>query len=422
MDEYFNDDFSEQFHDLFNLLKDPFMESFFIKGEPDYRLEISLKRCPESLQDVIAEEYGMELGRGKGRKRQLEVLGQRIIEEIPGRLSMLPADEFKLLMTLVRGEEEIEEAACGLGFQKKGWIFYYIDNEEQNTIPAIPDEIMEKLKTLIEDKGFARRIAWNEVFRSYINTFVRLYGVFDREWLYAAIEEGGRLDDSGEDCSEGGSAGNVADMAEWENPEILIEMFREALDRMRAEPVDFVQEGDYIFASDLEEDEDYIKRFKAVKGKPYYNPTAEDIKLYRDNYIDERMKEYRMLKRYLSKKIDDEITVERLLEELSVEAVEELGGVFAVPEIMERYDFVCSSEEDLKEFERLFRNWEDQVRKWNNRGFTNAEMEERGEHGSSVKIEWDLENMKFKADTPDPDAPCPCGSGKKYRQCCGRRK
>lgn len=120
MDEYFYDDLSMQFHGLFNLLKDPFMESFFIKGEPDYRLEISLKRCPESLQDVIAEEYGMELGNGKGRKRQLEVLGQRIIEEMPERLSVLPADEFKLLMTLVRGEEEMEEAACGLGFQKKG--------------------------------------------------------------------------------------------------------------------------------------------------------------------------------------------------------------------------------------------------------------------------------------------------------------
>lgn len=144
--------------------------------------------------------------------------------------------------------------------------------------------------------------------------------------------------------------------------------------------------------------------------------------MYRKNYIDERTKEYRLLKRYLSKIYDDEMIAGRLLEELSIEAVEELGGIFAVPEILERYDFTCSSVEDLKEFEQLFRNWEDQVRKWNNRGFTNAELKARGERGSSVKIDWDLANMKFKEVTPDPDAPCPCGSGKKYRQCCGRKK
>lgn len=458
MDENFYDDLNMEFHGLFDLLKNPFVESFFIKGEPDYHLGISLKRCPESLQDVIAEEYDMNLGRGKGRKRQLEVLGQKIIEEMPDRLEGMSEDEFKLLMTLFFGEEDIEEAAGGLGLQKMGWIFYYIDHEEQNTIPAVPVEIMEKLKTLIADRGFIRRMTWNRVFRSCINTFTRLYGVFNKNWLFALIEkycasddnaefistgaledgsedgfeevsedvsEDGSKDvseDVSEDGSEDASAEDKAGMAEWPEPEILIGMLRKVLDRMQKESGDTGLDGDYIFDSDLEENEEYLKRYDAVKDKPYYEPTAEDIALYRENYIDERTKEYRVLKRYLSKIYDDEMTAGRLLEELSIEAVEELGGIFAIPEILERYDFTCSSVEDLKEFEQLFRNWEDQVRKWNNRGFTNAELKARGENGSSVKIDWDLANMKFKADTPDPDAPCPCGSGKKYRQCCGRTK
>ena len=442
MDEYFYGDLSEEFQGLFDLLKDPLVESFFIKGEPDYHLEVSLKRCPESLQAVIAEEYDMNLGRGKGRKRQLEILGQKIIEEMPDRLEGMPEDEFKLLMTLFFGEEDIEEAAGGLGLQKMGWIFYYIDTEEQNTIPAVPVEVMKKLKTLIADRGFLRRMAWNRVFRSCINTFTRLYGVFDKNRLFTVIEKYGASDDSAEvvsagaledtsedvseddseDISEDSSAEGEAGMAEWTEPEILMGMLRKVLDRIQKESGDLVLDGEYIFDSDLEENEEYIKRYDAAKDKPYYEPTAEDVALYRKNYIDERTKEYRLLKRYLSKIYDDEMIAGRLLEELSIEAVEELGGIFAVPEILERYDFTCSSVEDLKEFEQLFRNWEDQVRKWNNRGFTNAELKARGERGSSVKIDWDLANMKFKEVTPDPDAPCPCGSGKKYRQCCGRKK
>ena len=170
------------------------------------------------------------------------------------------------------------------------------------------------------------------------------------------------------------------------------------------------------------DDEDYKKRIDAVRNKHYYEPTENDIIFYRDNYVDKRSKEYHLLKGYLGKKIYDTETLEKLLEELSVEAVEEVGGLFAVPEILERYDCTFSSDGDLKEFEQIFRNWEDQVRKWNNRGFTNAEMKARGECGSSAKIDWNPASMTFKEDTPDPDGPCPCGSGKKYRQCCGRGK
>lgn len=139
------------------------------------------------------------------------------------------------------GQKIIEKAAEGLGFQKKGWIFYYVDNEEQNTIPVVPDEIMEKLKTLTEDRGFIRRMAWNRVFQSYMNTFARLYGVFDKNWLFTVMKNDCASDDSGEsvstgvveDGSEDASAEEEADIAEWNESEILIEMMQKVLDRMQ---------------------------------------------------------------------------------------------------------------------------------------------------------------------------------------------
>lgn len=79
MDEYLFDDLSMELRSLFDMVKEPLVESFFLKGEPDHCLGTCLKRCPESLLDVIAEEYGLELGRGKERKRQLESLEHKII-------------------------------------------------------------------------------------------------------------------------------------------------------------------------------------------------------------------------------------------------------------------------------------------------------------------------------------------------------
>lgn len=420
MDENMFEGFEMELQDLYDSVKNPFIESFFIKGEPNYQLGVCLKRSPESLQDVIAEEYNMELGRGKERKRQLEVLKQRIIEEMPRQIETMSVDELKLLMTLTAAEDDAEDAANGFGLQRKGWVFYYIDSEEEGVIPAVPVEIMVKLKEIINGPEFIRRTVLRQVFRDYISTFLRLYGVFDKDWLFTVIENRNEVGESVEEVSEGVPEEDQAGMLEWIETGKLIEMLKEQLRREQEESDEFGLEDDYIFDPDLEEDGDYVNRFESVKDKTYYEPTVEDITFYQENYIDERLKEYRLLKRYLGKKLDSDRKLEQLLKELSIEAVEELGGAFAVSEIMERYECAFSSAEDLKEFEQLFRNWEDHVRKWNNRGFTNAEMKERGAAGSSAQLDWDLANMKFKENTPDPDAPCPCGSGKKYRQCCGR--
>ena len=102
-------------------------------------------------------------------------------------------------------------------------------------------------------------------------------------------------------------------------------------------------EAGYLFDPDLEDEEEYKERFDAVKDMPYYEPSFEDLLFYRENYIDEHLKGYRILKRYLSKRMDSSMEADQLLRELSIEAAEELGGIFAVSEIMERYEGIFSS-------------------------------------------------------------------------------
>ena len=442
MSEYFYDDLDMELDGLFDLIEDPLIDSFFIKGEPDPHLGTSLLRCPKSLQDTIAEEYNLKLGNGKGRKKQLQMLEKRIIEELPCRIEVMSIDDVKMLMTLAEGEEDIADAANGFSLLGRGWVFYYIDNDKQRTIPVVPVEIVEKLKEIFKDRELIVRMGCCEVFRRYIYTLLRLYGVFDKNWLFTVIEKHSVAEESGAEAEEKGSEEKGskekepeekasiekaseekrAGIAELPETDKLIELLKEQLSRIQKESGVFETNEDYLYASELGDDEDYKKRIDSVRNKLYYEPTEKDIILYRDNYVDKRSKEYHLLKGYLGKKIYDTETLEKLLEELSVEVVEEVGGLFAVPEILERYDCTFSSDGDLKEFEQIFRNWEDQVRKWNNRGFTNAEMKARGECGSLAKIDWNPASMTFKEETPDLDGPFPCGSGKKYRQCCGRGK
>lgn len=401
---------------LVNLMAKPVRESFIIKGKPDHHLGACIRRCPQYVLDLIAEEYGVEPGKGKGSRKQCGLLEQKITEELFGRLELIPCAKVKLLTELALGEGDIKDIADSFSLVRKGWIFLYMTEDEQTMIPVVPCEIVEKLNEFAKDEGFAMHLIYYKMFRSYISGMLELYGVFEKKWLLDVMkmhdaQKSGMKDDSEEKIIGAPEKG-------WsEEPEESVE---KVLSGLQKELSSFGMENGYLFDPDLKEDEEYKDLIERVRDKPYYKPTIEDILYYRENDVDVHLKEYRMFKQYLREKVDSDIALEWLMEEFSIEVVEELGGIFSISEMIERYEISFSSMEDMKEFERLLRNWEDRVRKWNNRGFTNIEMKEQGKKGSWAKLGFNMDEMEFKEKTPDPDAPCPCGSGKKYRQCCGR--
>ena len=126
--------------------------------------------------------------------------------------------------------------------------------------------------------------------------------------------------------------------------------------------------------------------------------------------------------------------------------------------------FVFSKEEDLREFVSILMDVNNHTRMMINRGWTPMEMREklpplpRGKRPTIVPMSseaarllgeatGELKNMGFDVDLnqsadeiptismPDgisgkiaagtkkvyPNDPCPCGSGKKYKKCCGRK-
>ena len=142
-------------------------------------------------------------------------------------------------------------------------------------------------------KRQASRMAYYEMVRSYISTFLRLYGVFETKWLFEVIRKHDIPAESAEEESTAkeSMAEKSEDMPEkgdWLPDEAALsdEILEKAVVRLKEESENFGLEAGYLFDPDLEDEEEYKERFDAVKDMPYYEPSIEDLLFYRENYID----------------------------------------------------------------------------------------------------------------------------------------
>lgn len=86
--------------------------------------------------------------------------------------------------------------------------------------------------------------------------------------------------------------------------------------------------------------------------------------------------------------------------------------------ILDEYGLMVSEEQELERLmDRVFELWHN-TRMLMNRGYTPKETSALAKKGATVS---------YKKENPEyvkiyPNDPCPCGSGKKYKKCCGKAK
>ena len=78
--------------------------------------------------------------------------------------------------------------------------------------------------------------------------------------------------------------------------------------------------------------------------------------------------------------------------------------------IFEGFGFVIKSQKQLRQISELLIKVTNYTRMWVNRGYTPLE------YTAQLEAEAHLEQPTLKVGRNDP---CPCGSGKKYKKCCG---
>lgn len=212
--------------------------------------------------------------------------------------------------------------------------------------------------------------------------------------------------------------------------------------------------SEYLYAVD--NFESYEELREAQEGKPFYIPEREELLRYQDDLYTEETKEVLALGAFLRNKLRIK-RVDDVLDDLRLMARMGDNSPQAVISEVERLEGrgCLGSLEQINEFFQYYFDVCNNTRLDANRGFTPNEMQEKMGGGMPGSIEFgpnisrvlqtgemdigelrqgildagiptpwkasmlkDLKRVEQKK--PGRNDPCPCGSGKKYKRCCGR--
>lgn len=174
---------------------------------------------------------------------------------------------------------------------------------------------------------------------------------------------------------------------------------------------------EYIVDDDFEEDDFQAVPLlvKARKGKPRYTPARDELLKYSEWDYYEITPQLTVLKAHLSGLISDPVSV--------LDTIEEIHDMSAVGVRMQEYfdlldeaGVVLENMEQAKVITQLLVDVQNNTRLWSNYGHTPSEL--TGVRKSNL--------LPFPSVHPisvqktGRNEPCPCGSGKKHKNCCGK--
>ncbi|QKY71699.1 nucleic acid-binding protein [Lentibacillus sp. CBA3610] len=197
--------------------------------------------------------------------------------------------------------------------------------------------------------------------------------------------------------------------------------------------------GGYFVHEAIMEFDEFEQELAKRRNKPFYIPNQKELLKYKDDLYFERTKEYHALKKYVQQHFFDGDAYQA--EELCAEIhdVCELGfSLDNVFQAFERQGIVFEGEKQVQEVMQLVMDLSNNVRLWENNGFTPHELHSRTEQPMLKPLPdepyhmMDKSGMTRKTTTATNqdgktvvnkkigrNDPCPCGSGKKYKKCCG---
>jgi len=191
----------------------------------------------------------------------------------------------------------------------------------------------------------------------------------------------------------------------------------------------YTYENHFVHETVVTFDEFELLKLKK-QNKPYYVPEKEELLKYSDMDYYEKPEEYHILLSYIKKNLlpDNHEKAEFLCEDLIIDCIVN----FKVQDIGETLTRANVQIKDMRQFKEVFRlimTLSNNVRIWENNGYTPNEIFEMSEKSSLNPIqenrheysEHSAADSKGRIKTGRND-PCPCGSGKKYKNCCLRKK
>lgn len=383
-------------------LADTFADQFMIQGAVTEHLREALHRASDSLLDLIWDQIVDQETTGEAdRAGKEEILYQDIQDDLKENLYFMEPEKLILLIRTMNGHpiDLMETAIINEEFVPRGWVFTFLEND--SAIFAVMDELRQIIAS-IEKPEVKQKMSLIMGVRYMVNNCLSLYGVFRQQQIEDIYKR--MRDESFENEKE------LEEINQYINK--LLPVFEEQgliwLD------------GDYIVSPYLETKEEYLDLLRRQGTKDYYVPDDDVIKSYASGKMLEKTPEYERVHQCLTRELRDMEQAEEMLEDIAGYIARDDWELPEVMNCLYDWDVIFENKKSAERMTAALSDWIFSVRRWSECGHRKKEQKMGNIEKPFISYS-DRQGQKIsKAAKVYPNDPCPCGSGKKYKKCCGR--
>lgn len=343
------------------------MNKMWKEFEKNLQLEYHLSRLTKDELVEIGKRYGVKGLTSLKKADCVEKLTNGMLENIEVALNYIEKDGFNLLGTIVKNngikEYSEEDFIYSSYFRNYGILFTGVCDGEYLII--MPEEIVGALKSKLTADVYLRCEANTDFIRTFAG-MLYFYGVID-------IEDA-----------------------------VSKELIEHGIDY----GYDYTIEGNYACHIDVLDKDIIIKKQQERDDiLPYRFDKKTLLKAGALDYREENKQAERLEKVFGDLFVIDKEILSQEMDEFIVAIKNEQNVDDAVTCFLSAYEIESDEERKILSAELL--KLAKTIRKWSLKGYTENEIEQKDRNaGAAVKV--------------GRNEPCPCGSGKKYKKCCGK--
>lgn len=403
------DNFKQLIYDMF----DQIAGELAVQGAPkDTFAEVYADKTVVMLRDLASVHQ--ITGYSKMKKAALIAALQEKMVQCPTIQSvMLLADMDSLQSFLALAKQpaqtlvqcDAKQLADLVFFIRFGFVQLY--QQEGKYLVVMPDEL-KKVALMAYDEAFVSEKMKNDSIICYAKACANLYGFIQLDEFVAIY--------------------NRQNSIHTDVDEVFMTLLAEITpDSMFCFWEDYIIQSLFEEISDDEEEfEELQDQMSEAEGKPRYIPRKEQLLRYADQSYFEKTVYTRKLQVYIESRCGDKDIVWQAIYESNAMAVLDME----TSDIFDNISDMFGELEGFAEVQQLMDcivDFENNTRKWVNKGYTPREltayylkMTPTKPKGNAIPFNV-LRVPEQRAEKPiSRNAPCPCGSGKKYKRCCGK--
>lgn len=369
------------------------MKQNVVKAPFDAGLGVLLQGYKVAGLQEIAKYLGVEAAHKMKKQELVDVITEKVTDanNVYQLALSAPAPAYQLASVLAFGKKmkgKVPAEREYAYFVDRGCMFLSAEDDVVSCVmPAEVRAAFEEAKKM----GVAAKRDRVTLCSKYIRAMVNLYGVLTRKRAMELFAK----------CGE-------KPMNEAELQEII--------DQYGNRENSFYADETYLYHELLNEDKIYLNVAQRQEGKRVYNPDKYDLVKYADDlYYENTVQMIRLKKFLLTYTKLDEMAVQQLADEMHMCVLME-RTMNEILKLMENSQVAMPNKDKAKEMVGLLVAMMNNTRLWSNNGMTCEELR-MNYSGLGLK---DKKPQPVRVNKVGRNDPCPCGSGKKYKKCCGR--